>query len=300
MSESGTAVSGPPGEVATSLERGINWWGAFVIGLAGIILVTGIVPFAVQAMGAAAIPAIALVLVIGLVVCLCMGELAALLPHRTGGMPSYAYESFRPLGKTDGEAHRWRVRLELLAGLVPGGADQHDPGRRLHRRAVPCAAGSHVARPARWSRHAGVHRRACSSRSSGWSALFIPCYLGIRLGAELRHHPRRRLHGARSPCWSSCRCSSPAASTGRTSRASTTPIRRRPGTVFFLAGSSSSRGTRIAMEAAACYIGECRDPRPGRQDRPHRRGPLRACSSTSPPPSCSSACSARRSSPPTR
>ena len=35
-------------------------------------------------MGAAAIPAIALVVVIGLVVCLCMGELAALLPHRTG------------------------------------------------------------------------------------------------------------------------------------------------------------------------------------------------------------------------
>jgi hypothetical protein len=59
MSESGTAVSGAPGEVATSLSRGTNWWGAFVIGLAGTILVTGIVPFAVQSMGAAAIPAIA-------------------------------------------------------------------------------------------------------------------------------------------------------------------------------------------------------------------------------------------------
>ncbi len=42
-------------------QRGTNWWGAFVIGLAGTILVTGIVPFAVQSMGAAAIPAIALV-----------------------------------------------------------------------------------------------------------------------------------------------------------------------------------------------------------------------------------------------
>ena len=48
------------------------------MGLAGVILVTGIVPFAVQAMGAAAIPAVILVSVIGLVVCLCMGELAAL------------------------------------------------------------------------------------------------------------------------------------------------------------------------------------------------------------------------------
>ena len=98
MSEEGTVVSGAPAEVATSLSRGTNWWGAFVIGLAGTILVTGIVPFAVSSMGAAAIPAIALVVIIGLIVCLCMGELAALLPHRTGGMPSYAYESFEPLG----------------------------------------------------------------------------------------------------------------------------------------------------------------------------------------------------------
>src|SRR5277367_4935946 len=90
--------TGAPTEVATSLERGTNWWGAFVIGLAGTILVTGIVPFAVQSMGAAAIPAIALVVGIGMIVCLCMGELAALLPHRTGGMPSYAYDSFSPIG----------------------------------------------------------------------------------------------------------------------------------------------------------------------------------------------------------
>ena len=48
MSEEGTAVSGAPAEVATSLSRGTNWWGAFVIGLAGTILVTGIVPFAVR------------------------------------------------------------------------------------------------------------------------------------------------------------------------------------------------------------------------------------------------------------
>ena len=139
MSEQGTAVGGPPAEVATSLSRGTNWWGAFVIGLAGTILVTGIVPAAVAAMGAAAIPAIALVVVIGLIVCLCMGELAALLPHRTGGMPSYAYESFQPAGQDDGQAHRRRLGMGILAGLVPGGAHQHAAGRRLHRRAVPCA-----------------------------------------------------------------------------------------------------------------------------------------------------------------
>jgi hypothetical protein len=37
------------------LQKGTNWWGAFVIGLAGTILVTGIAPYAVQGMGATAI-----------------------------------------------------------------------------------------------------------------------------------------------------------------------------------------------------------------------------------------------------
>ena len=99
MSADISTTAGPPGEVATSLTRGTDWRGAFVMGLAGVILVTGITPFAVQAMGAAAIPCLIGIQVIGLVVCLCMGELAALWPHRTGGTPSYAYESFRPLGE---------------------------------------------------------------------------------------------------------------------------------------------------------------------------------------------------------
>ena len=34
-----------------SLDKHTNWWGAFVVGLAGTILVTGIAPFAVVGMG---------------------------------------------------------------------------------------------------------------------------------------------------------------------------------------------------------------------------------------------------------
>ncbi len=183
MSEEGTAVSGAPAEVATSLSRGTNWWGAFVIGLAGTILVTGIVPFAVQSMGAAAIPAIALVVVIGLIVCLCMGELAALLPHRTGRHAVLRLRELRAARADDGEAHRGRVRLGLLARLVPRGAHQHVAGRRLHRRALPRAAGSHVlAARARWVRRSPW---ACSLITFvGLIGLFIPCYLGIRLGAR--------------------------------------------------------------------------------------------------------------------
>ena len=38
------------------LKQETNWWGAFVIGLAGTILVTGIAPVMVTALGASAIP----------------------------------------------------------------------------------------------------------------------------------------------------------------------------------------------------------------------------------------------------
>ena len=41
-------------ETTGGLHRKTNWWGAFVIGLAGTLLVTGIAPFAIAGMGAAA------------------------------------------------------------------------------------------------------------------------------------------------------------------------------------------------------------------------------------------------------
>ncbi|MGW4249424.1 APC family permease [Nocardia sp. NPDC004722] len=81
----------------SKLHQGTNWWGAFVIGLAAPILVTGIDPPAIQALGAAAIPLLALTTVVGVLLCLVVAELAASMPHRTGGLPSYATESLQPL-----------------------------------------------------------------------------------------------------------------------------------------------------------------------------------------------------------
>src|SRR4051794_37949489 len=78
-----------------ALQRRTNWWGAFVIGLAGTLLVTGIAPYAVQGMGAMAIPFFVLVTAGGVVLCFCLAELAALMPHRTGGLPSYASETYK-------------------------------------------------------------------------------------------------------------------------------------------------------------------------------------------------------------
>src|SRR5436190_24206622 len=84
----------PPG----GLQRDTGWWGAFVIGLAGTLLVTGIAPYAVQGMGAASIPVFFFLTGAGVVLCFCLAELAALMPHRTGGLPSYAYETYKDLG----------------------------------------------------------------------------------------------------------------------------------------------------------------------------------------------------------
>ncbi len=47
------------------LARETNWWGAFVIGLAGTILVTGIAPVMVTSLGAASIPLIIVLTITG-------------------------------------------------------------------------------------------------------------------------------------------------------------------------------------------------------------------------------------------
>src|SRR5262245_21709356 len=92
-----TAMAGESGSRG-SLHRRANWWGAFVIGLAGSILVTGVGPFAVQSLGAACIPLFFVVTTCGVVLCFCLAELAAMMPDRTGGMPSYAFETYRDFG----------------------------------------------------------------------------------------------------------------------------------------------------------------------------------------------------------
>jgi amino acid transporter len=71
------------------LARETNWWGAFVVGLAGVILVTGIAPVMVTSLGAASIPLIVVITIMGYLLCLMLAELSAMMPERTGGAPSY-------------------------------------------------------------------------------------------------------------------------------------------------------------------------------------------------------------------
>lgn len=81
--------------VKGDLSKDTNWWGAFVVGLAGTILVTGVTPAVLAPLGAAAIPNFIFWALTGWLLCLFLAELAAMLPDRTGGAPAYAYYAFK-------------------------------------------------------------------------------------------------------------------------------------------------------------------------------------------------------------
>ena len=81
--------------VKGDLSKDTNWWGAFVVGLAGTILVTGITGGTLAGLGGAAIPNFVFWTLTGWLLCLFIAELAAMLPDRTGGAPAYAYYAFK-------------------------------------------------------------------------------------------------------------------------------------------------------------------------------------------------------------
>ena len=87
----------------TVLERTTDWWGAFVIGLAGTILVVGLAGYALIALGGVAVTLFIVLTLVGVFVCFCLAELAAAFPDRAGGLPAYAYETFKPWGNAIAE-----------------------------------------------------------------------------------------------------------------------------------------------------------------------------------------------------
>src|SRR3984957_14672148 len=252
-----TETTGATPEVATSLHRGTNWWGAFVIGLAGIILVTGIVPFAVQAMGAAAIPAIIIVSVVGLAVCLCMGELAAMWPHRTGGTPSYAYESFRPLGESTarhiGGVAGWSywlgrfpvapINMILAASYIA--VLLHVP---LGRTVDPLGG---LGSPE------GIGVLIITL--VGLVALFIPCYLGVRLGTGFA-----TLLGIVSMVPITLLIILPVFKPSSFHWSNVLGFHfadpKTAGFAFVMSWLFVMSWNGIGVEGAACYVAECRDP----------------------------------------
>ena len=146
------------------LAQETNWWGAFVIGLAGTILVTGIAPVMVTTLGAASIPLIVAITLTGYLLCLLLAELSAMMPERTGGAPSYAYPAYKDRWPRLGAPHQRRRPLGVLARLVPRRAAEHDPGVVLHRGSLRARhdLGLHA--------HRHLHRLVDRSPSPSWAS----------------------------------------------------------------------------------------------------------------------------------
>ena len=250
----GTGLTTNSGELA----KDTNWWGAFVIGLSGTILVIGLVGFAVQALGGFSIPLFVVITGMGVILCYCLAELAAAMPNRTGGLPSYAFETFRPWGKGAathiGGLSTWGYWLgwftvapinSILAALyirvlfdIPAGK-QFDPFGATF--GLPLTTTDFII---------GVIVLV---------AMFIPCFLGIRLGAKFA-----TVLGIASVVPLLVLVLIPFV------KPSKIDFGRLDGFGFpdgvtgsftlIIAWVFIYTWSVLAMEAAACYIGECRDP----------------------------------------
>jgi amino acid transporter len=247
---------------AHSLKKETGWLGAFVIGLAGTILVTGIAPVMVTTLGAASIPVTIVITLTGWLLCLFLAELSAMMPHRTGGAPSYAYPAFKArwprMAKHINGMTAWMYWLGwfpvgplnmILASFYLAdrfGLDTKSGFTPIHTQIAWWTLGISVV---------------------GMLLFFIPSWLGVRFGARfagvlavLSMIPLTFIAVAWVFFPSAVHLNE------------LTGFKHLDGTSFFsgmsghdwltvyIAYSFLLTWNVIAMEAAACYIGECADP----------------------------------------
>jgi amino acid transporter len=242
----------------TGLRQQTNWWGAFVIGLAGTILVTGIAPLAVAGMGASAVFYMGINTVFGLILCLCLAEMAAMWPDRAGGVPSYAAESFRPLVGDRAARHiggfsGWSywlgwfpvapINMILTASYVTSLLDLPQ-GQSID------PFGS-VGAPVTYT--------VLTISLVGLALLYIPCHFGIRLGAGFA-----TVLGVLSMLPLTALVFLPFFKAGSFDIHNLVGLHLPAGVTgspaFYFGWMFPITWNVIAMEAAACYIGECRQP----------------------------------------
>jgi len=257
--------AGAPDYEGGGLSRETNWWGAFVIGLAGTILVTGIAPVMVTSLGAASIPVIIVITIMGYLLCLLLAELSAMMPERTGGSPSYAYPAYKD---------RWPRAAKHINGFT---AWAYWLGWFPVAPLNMILASFYIADKFNLNTTSGI--TPIHTPIAYWTIaisivgillVFIPAWLGIRLGTVfatvlglLSMIPLTFL--AIAPIFRPS-----VADWGELSNPSW--FAQLDGTSFFsdafghnwlviyIAFAFLLTWNVIAMEAAACYIGECRDP----------------------------------------
>jgi amino acid transporter len=246
--------------VKGDLSKDTNWWGAFVVGLAGTILVTGITGPILAALGGAAIPNFVFWTLTGWLLCLFIAELAAMLPDRTGGAPAYAYYAFKDRlprvyphinGLTNwmywiGWMPVMAVNMLLTGGYLPVLLGFKDSSHtvQIFSNSVPVSY---------FTLGVGIVLSLL---------LFIPAYLGIRFGTVFA-----TVLGLLSMIPLTILAVAPFF-TGDFHASNLHSFHLPDGASFFaghsmflfLQFSALLTWNAIAMEAAGCYIGECRNP----------------------------------------
>src|ERR1700758_5598949 len=246
---------------SAGLPKTTNWWGAFVIGLAGTILVTGIAPVMVTELGAASVPVIVVITISGYIVCLLLAELSAMMPDRSGGLPAYAYPAYKEKWPRFAEHVNGFSAWAYWLGWFPVG-----PLNMI-------LASFYIVDKFKLSQsgftaiHTPIAWWTLIISIVGLLLLFIPAYLGIRFGAIfatvlglLSMIPLTFLAIA----WIFHPSVAPLSNLSGFKQADGTaffsPLFGHGWLTIYIAFMFLLTWNVIAMEAAACYIGECKDP----------------------------------------
>jgi amino acid transporter len=253
--------SGAPDYEGGGLSKETNWWGAFVIGLAGTILVTGIAPVMVTSLGASAIPVMVFITLTGYLLCLLLAELSAMMPERTGGAPSYAYPAYM---------HKWPRLAKHINGFT---AWAYWLGWFPVAPLNMILASFYITEKFSLSQkgftpiHTPIAYWTVAISVVGILLVFIPAWLGIRFGAAFA-----TVLGLLSMIPLTLLAILPLFKPSSRDFGNLSGFKHLDGSSFFsnafghnwlviyIAFAFLLTWNVIAMEAAACYIGECRDP----------------------------------------
>lgn len=242
------------------LTKGTNWWGAFVVGLAGTILVTGVTGPVLAGLGSAGVPIFFVVTISGWLLCMFIAELATMLPERTGGAPAYAYFAFKdrlprsaPIINGVTSWAYWMGWWPVMAvnNILIGGIVGSLFGLNLTHtvKLLPGAVPVPIFTIILGSVLAVV--------------LFVPSYLGIRFGTAFA-----TVLGLASMIPLTFLAISPIFHPASFHLGNLLPLQTPGGHPFFsgtsfylyLEYTALLTWNVIAMEAAACYLGECNNP----------------------------------------
>jgi len=245
-------------DVTGGLARETNWWGAFVIGLSGTVLLITLLPFTLLYLGGFSIVLYFFFTALGVFLCFCLAEMAAAWPERAGGLPSYAFESFKPIGRRTSEhiggLSSWGYWLGWYA-VAPINA--YVAAVYFNDLFDISYGGSFGPINEKFGAEIAVSNFITAAIFL--VALFIPCWLGIRFGATFA-----TVLGVLTIIPLVFLIIMPIFDPGSFSWSKLDDFGLPPdvdGTFQYIAGWSFIYCWNVlAMEAAACYIGECREP----------------------------------------